>query len=67
MDPTDWEKPTPETTAKDSSPTNVVKHLREMTLAGKSGEFASTLELSFGIKQNPKFVAETTDFFHEKL
>ena len=50
LDQTDLEKPTPETTrmircfaerAKDSKRIDVVQHLREITPAGTTGEFAS--------------------------
>ena len=49
LDETDLEKPTPETrrmirclaeTAKDSNRIDVVEHLREITPAGTTGEFA---------------------------
>ena len=55
LDQTDLEKPTPETTrmircfaetAKDSKRIDVVKHLREITPAGTTGEFACSIWLS---------------------
>ena len=55
LDQTDLEKPTPETTrmircfaatAKDSKRLDVVKHLREITPAGTTGEFACSIWLS---------------------
>ena len=55
LDQTDLEKPTPETTrmircfakrAKDSNRIDVVKHLREITPAGTTGEFACNIWLS---------------------
>ena len=55
LDQTDLEQPTPETTrmircfaatAKDSKRIDVVKHLREITPAGTTGEFASSILLS---------------------
>ena len=55
LDQTDLEKPTPETTrmircfaerAKDSKRIDVVKHLREITPAGTTGEFGCIIWLS---------------------
>ena len=55
LDQTDLERPTPETTrmircfaetAKDSKRTDVVKHLREITPEGTTGEFACSIWLS---------------------
>ena len=55
LDQTDLEKPTPETTrmircfaatAKDSKRIDVVKHLREITPAGTTGEFVCSIWLS---------------------
>ena len=55
LDQTDLENPTPETKrvircfaeiAKDSKRIDVVKHLREITPAGTTGEFASSIWLS---------------------
>ena len=55
LDQTDLEKPTPETkrmircfaaTAKDSKRIDVVKHLREITPAGTTGQFARSIWLS---------------------
>ena len=55
LDQTDLEKPTPETTrmihcfsatAKDSKRIDVVEHLREITPAGTTGEFACSIWLS---------------------
>ena len=52
LDQTDLEQPTPETTrmirsfaatAKDSNRIDVVKHLREITPAGTTGEFACSI------------------------
>ena len=52
LDQTDLEQPTPETTrmirylvakAKDSNRIDVVKHLREITPAGTTGEFACSV------------------------
>ena len=58
LDQTDLEKPTPETTrmircvaetAKDSKWIDVVKHLREITPAGTTGEFACSIWLSVNL------------------
>ena len=55
LDQTDLKKPTPETTrmircfaatAKDSNRVDVVKHLREITPAGTTGEFSCSIWLS---------------------
>ena len=46
MDQTDLEQPTPETTAKDSNQSYVVKLLRDITLAEATGKFADSICLS---------------------
>lgn len=46
MDQTDLEQATPETTAKDSNQSYVVKLLRDITLAGATGKFADSICLS---------------------
>ena len=63
LDQTDLEKPTPETTrmircfaerAKDSKRIDVVKHLREITPAGTTGEFACSIWLSDNLEIRTK-------------